>query len=77
MKMRASFLKLVYRVIFMLFFFLLYKVSFAISFRKIMKTKNSYHIALVLKEQLGMLSKHERSRIPNSTFSDWKNEANV
>ncbi|EMG12405.1 integrase core domain protein [Leptospira interrogans serovar Grippotyphosa str. LT2186] len=36
------------------------------------KTKNSYHTALVLKAQLGMLSKKEKSRIPNSTYSDWK-----
>ncbi|XDD49569.1 DDE-type integrase/transposase/recombinase [Leptospira sp. WS92.C1] len=36
------------------------------------KTKNSYHTALVLKAQLGMLSKKERSNIPNSTYSDWK-----
>ncbi|OOV42849.1 transposase [Leptospira kirschneri serovar Pomona] len=36
------------------------------------KTKNSYHTALVIKAQLGMLSKQERSCIPNSTFSDWK-----
>ncbi|EMO63728.1 hypothetical protein LEP1GSC133_4570 [Leptospira borgpetersenii serovar Pomona str. 200901868] len=40
---------------------------------KCIKTKNSYHTALVLKAQLGMLSKKERSRIPDSTFSDWKN----
>lgn len=32
----------------------------------------SHHTALVLKAQLGMLSKKERSRIPDSTFSDWK-----
>lgn len=37
-----------------------------------MKTKNSYHTAIILKAQLGMLSKKERSIIPNSTFSDWK-----
>lgn len=36
------------------------------------KIKNSYHTALVIKAQLGMLSKQERSCIPNSTFSDWK-----
>ncbi|APY25118.1 hypothetical protein LEP1GSC137_1296 [Leptospira borgpetersenii str. Noumea 25] len=39
---------------------------------KCIKTKNSYHTVLVLKAQLGMLSKKERSRIPDSTFSDWK-----
>ncbi|EKR89767.1 hypothetical protein LEP1GSC163_0111 [Leptospira santarosai str. CBC379] len=41
---------------------------------KHIKTKNSYHTALILKAQLGMLSKNERSGIPNSTYSDWKNE---
>ncbi|OLY59895.1 transposase [Leptospira santarosai serovar Guaricura] len=62
---------------YVLFPFLLYKTSFRIVFCKIMKTKhiktkNSYHTALILKAQLGMLSKNERSGIPNSTYSDWK-----
>ncbi|WP_253270917.1 hypothetical protein [Leptospira santarosai] len=39
---------------------------------KHIKTKNSYHTALILKAQLGMLSRNERSGIPNSTYSDWK-----
>ncbi|EKR19959.1 integrase core domain protein [Leptospira interrogans serovar Grippotyphosa str. UI 12769] len=69
----VSFLKIrISHYFYIFFFFYFTKLPSKLFLCKIMKTKNSYHTALVLKAQLGMLSKSERSRIPNSTFSDWK-----
>ncbi|EMJ62918.1 DDE-type integrase/transposase/recombinase [Leptospira sp. P2653] len=69
----VSFLKINILYYFYIFFFFYFtKLPPRLFLCKIMKTKNSYHTALVLKAQLGMLSKKERSIIPNSTFSDWK-----
>lgn len=71
--MMVSFLKINILYYFYIFFFFYFtKLPPRLFLCKIMKTKNSYHTALVLKAQLGMLSKKERSIIPNSTFSDWK-----
>ncbi|PKA02647.1 transposase, partial [Leptospira ellisii] len=37
------------------------------------KTKNSYHTALLFKTQLNLLSPLEKNIIPKSTRHDWKN----